>query len=82
MSGAESSDEPMSLDEHYDPLHVAKHHAHDEAHHDAHTNAVWKGMTLLFGIYLFFVLERIVNLVSDRRKQRRKVFFIINVLTC
>ncbi|KAI0220982.1 Zinc transporter ZIP10 [Lamellibrachia satsuma] len=40
--------------------------------HKAHVEGVWKGMTLLLGIYLFFIVERVVEIVSNRRKQKNK----------
>ncbi|XP_077996941.1 metal cation symporter ZIP14-like isoform X2 [Glandiceps talaboti] len=42
-----------------------------ESEQDDHLNMVLKGLVILFGIYFFFIIERIMKYVSHR-KQRKK----------
>lgn len=36
-------------------------------------SAVWIGLISLFGIFFFFVMERILNMCSDRKRFRKLV---------
>jgi len=46
-------------------------HNHSGAGHD-HQRAVWYGLTTLAGIYLFFVVERVVGLCSERKRSQNE----------
>lgn len=56
-------------------------HSHDldlgraETGHD-HTDAVWKGLVALAGIYAFFIMEQMVAILT-RWKRRKKVCYCI-----
>ena len=71
---------------------LTDHSSHDR-HGEPHDHrAVWYGLTTLAGIYLFFVVERVVGLCSERKRtqneHRVKVAFLLvglhiyDVATC
>jgi len=46
------------------------HDSHDD--HSGHRDAVWHGLVTLGGIYLFFLVERIVGLYSERKRMQNE----------
>jgi len=67
---------------------LTEHNSHDhDSDNDVHDRrAVWHGLITLGGIYLFFVVERIVGLYSERKRmqneQRLKVGICLTIVLC
>ena len=75
-----------------------EHEAHDEEDHEeehdhaehsrAHMEAVYKGLVVLCGIYVFFLVERLMKIYSNSKSSKRRVseeptnHVIIISLTC
>ncbi|XP_076268129.1 zinc transporter foi-like isoform X1 [Rhynchophorus ferrugineus] len=65
-------------------LHLLPHamgggHEHDHGHHedgtsshDAHLENTWKGLVAMMGLIFFFIMERLILLVSKWRKKKQK----------
>ena len=65
------------------------HAEHDHAEHSrAHMEAVYKGLVVLCGIYVFFLVERLMKIYSNSKSSKRRVseeptnHVIIISLTC
>lgn len=57
------------------PHALIEHSSHDhDSDNDSHSDrrAVWHGLTTLGGIYVFFVVERIVGLYSERKRMQNE----------
>ena len=60
-----------------------EHEAHDEEDHEeehdhaehsrAHMEAVYKGLVVLCGIYVFFLVERLMKIYSNSKSSKRRV---------
>ena len=47
-------------------------HNHGSSANDSHLEGVGKGLMAVTGLFAFFLIERIVNLIKFRRPQRSK----------
>ncbi|XP_030765690.1 zinc transporter foi-like isoform X2 [Sitophilus oryzae] len=54
--------------------HEHGHHNHEEESggHDAHLQNTWKGLVAMLGLIFFFIMERLILLISKWRKNRQK----------
>jgi hypothetical protein len=63
-----------------------EHHSNTDSNHGSHDrHTVWCGLTALGGIYLFFLVERLVGMCSERkrtRKEKRLQVILMNTTDC
>ncbi|XP_077996720.1 metal cation symporter ZIP14-like [Glandiceps talaboti] len=81
--GTLAGDAVLHLIPHSYGLHA---HAESDGDHDDHGShddskaqqAIWRGLMVLFGIYMFFMMERLMHIYADRR--RRKKAYKLDIL--
>lgn len=63
---------------------ILPHDSHGAENPDGHghsKHAVWCGLTALSGIYLFFIVERFVAMVTERKHSKNEMKVKVNILT-
>ncbi|KAJ8306890.1 hypothetical protein KUTeg_014974 [Tegillarca granosa] len=78
--GALSGDAMLHLIPHaLQDSHVSHDHSShgDKSHEQSHANGVYKGLCGLAGIYFFFLMERLLTILTDMKRKRKKIDFYI-----
>ena len=56
----------------HDEAGAAHDHEEHEHHEDAHLKAVFKGLVVLSGIYMFFLVERLMKMYSNSKSNAKR----------
>ena len=56
----------------HDEAGAAHDHEDHEDHEDAHLKAIFKGLVVLSGIYMFFLVERLMKMYSNSKSNAKR----------